>query len=102
MGGGEELRQGGFDFIAKINVNAGGGVGFLFHAAEIKPGNAGASEKIYETMPPSGTPGRCLNKPQQCRDFPNRWNFPGSEKDCRAIPIELDPETHDRRRAETG
>ena len=41
-------------------------------------------------------------KPQQCRDFPNRWNFPGSEKDCRAIPIELDPETHDRRRAETG
>jgi hypothetical protein len=25
-------------------------------------------------------------KPQQCRDFPNLWNFPGSEKDCRAIP----------------
>ena len=25
-------------------------------------------------------------KPQQCRDFPNLWNFPGSEKNCRAIP----------------
>lgn len=26
-------------------------------------------------------------KPQQCRDFPNRWNFPGFEEVCRAIPI---------------
>ena len=25
-------------------------------------------------------------KPQQCRDFPNLWNFPGFEKVCRAIP----------------
>lgn len=25
-------------------------------------------------------------KPQQCRDFPNRWNFPGFEKICRALP----------------
>ena len=25
-------------------------------------------------------------KPQQCRDFPNLWNFPGFEKICRAIP----------------
>jgi len=25
-------------------------------------------------------------KPQQCRDFPNRWNFPGFEKVCHAIP----------------
>jgi len=25
-------------------------------------------------------------KPQQCRDFPNLWNFPGFEKSCRAIP----------------
>ena len=24
-------------------------------------------------------------KPQQCRDFPNLWNFPGYEKTCRAI-----------------
>jgi Fe-S-cluster containining protein len=27
-------------------------------------------------------------KPQQCRDFPNKWNFPGWEKECRAIPVE--------------
>ena len=27
-------------------------------------------------------------KPQQCRDFPNRWNFPGFEKICHAIPRE--------------
>jgi Fe-S-cluster containining protein len=25
-------------------------------------------------------------KPQQCRDFPNLWNFPGFEKQCHAIP----------------
>lgn len=25
-------------------------------------------------------------KPQQCRDFPNLWNYPGAEKNCRAIP----------------
>jgi len=25
-------------------------------------------------------------KPQQCRDFPNLWNFPGWEKQCKAIP----------------
>ena len=25
-------------------------------------------------------------KPQQCRDFPNLWNFPGFEHVCRAIP----------------
>ena len=25
-------------------------------------------------------------KPQQCRDFPNKWNFPGFEKICRAVP----------------
>ncbi len=28
-------------------------------------------------------------KPQQCRDFPNGWNFPGFEKICRAIPREI-------------
>ena len=32
MGAGEELGQGGFDLVAEIDVNAGGGVGFLFHA----------------------------------------------------------------------
>jgi hypothetical protein len=25
-------------------------------------------------------------KPQQCRDFPNLWNFPGFKKVCHAIP----------------
>jgi len=24
-------------------------------------------------------------KPQQCREFPNHWNFPGFEKTCHAI-----------------
>lgn len=24
-------------------------------------------------------------KPQQCRDFPNNWSFPGFEKVCRAV-----------------
>src|SRR5207244_284108 len=28
-------------------------------------------------------------KPQQCRDFPNGWNFPGFEKICRAVPREI-------------
>ena len=28
-------------------------------------------------------------KPQQCRDFPNGWNFPGFEKVCRALPREV-------------
>jgi len=27
-------------------------------------------------------------KPQQCRDFPNRWNFPGFEKACMAQPAD--------------
>lgn len=25
-------------------------------------------------------------KPQQCRDFPNLWNFPGFEQTCGAVP----------------
>ncbi|HAV62484.1 MAG TPA: zinc/iron-chelating domain-containing protein [Verrucomicrobiales bacterium] len=25
-------------------------------------------------------------KPQQCRDFPNLWNFPGFRESCRALP----------------
>ena len=28
-------------------------------------------------------------KPQQCRDFPNLWNFPGFEKVCQAIPRQV-------------
>ena len=29
-------------------------------------------------------------KPQQCRDFPNLWNFPGFEIFCRSIPRRVD------------
>lgn len=36
-------------------------------------------------------------KPQQCRDFPNLWNFPGSEQSCRAIPRIVTPEDYVRR-----
>ena len=46
MRAGEQLRQRGLDAIAQINVHAGGGVSFLFHAAEIKPRNGEAGEKI--------------------------------------------------------
>ena len=28
-------------------------------------------------------------KPQQCRDFPNKWNFPGWRQVCEAIPVVL-------------
>jgi hypothetical protein len=43
------LRQRGLDAIAQINVHAGGGVSFLFHAAESKTVKRGAGEKIsYE------------------------------------------------------
>jgi Fe-S-cluster containining protein len=36
-------------------------------------------------------------KPQQCRDFPNLWNFPGFEKVCHAIPHEVGQEEYQRR-----
>jgi Fe-S-cluster containining protein len=35
-------------------------------------------------------------KPQQCRDFPNLWNFPGFEKVCRAIPRQVGEEEYAR------
>ena len=35
-------------------------------------------------------------KPQQCREFPNLWNFPGFETLCHAIPRELDDDEHRR------
>jgi Fe-S-cluster containining protein len=42
-------------------------------------------------------------KPQQCRDFPNLWNFPGFEKVCRARPQDVPPEEWRRRvQAATG
>lgn len=28
-------------------------------------------------------------KPRQCRDFPNKWNFPGWRQVCEAIPVEI-------------
>jgi Fe-S-cluster containining protein len=36
-------------------------------------------------------------KPQQCKDFPNLWNFPGFEKVCCAVPVDLAPEEYARR-----
>ncbi|MCX7867304.1 YkgJ family cysteine cluster protein [Limisphaera sp. VF-2] len=39
-------------------------------------------------------------KPQQCRDFPNWWRFPGFEAQCRARPRPLDAETYLRAVAE--
>jgi hypothetical protein len=42
-------------------------------------------------------------KPQQCRSFPNLWNFPGFQSVCRARPVEVDPEEWKRRvRESTG
>ena len=35
-------------------------------------------------------------KPQQCRDFPNLWNFPGFETICRAVPKMVDDEEYKR------
>ena len=35
-------------------------------------------------------------KPQQCRDFPNLWNFPGFEQSCRSIPRLVDAEQYVR------
>ena len=29
-------------------------------------------------------------KPGQCRDFPNKWNFPGWREVCEAIPVSVD------------
>ena len=29
-------------------------------------------------------------KPEQCRDFPNKWNFPGWRDRCEAIPVLVD------------
>ncbi len=42
-------------------------------------------------------------KPQQCRDFPNLWQFPGFEKLCQAIPrILSETEYRDKIRTATG
>jgi Fe-S-cluster containining protein len=36
-------------------------------------------------------------KPQQCRDFPNLWNFPGFQQVCRATPREVSEAEYQRR-----
>ncbi|MGB0579686.1 MAG: YkgJ family cysteine cluster protein [Limisphaerales bacterium] len=36
-------------------------------------------------------------KPQQCRDFPNLWNFPGFERKCKSIAIPVDNDEYRRR-----
>jgi Fe-S-cluster containining protein len=33
-------------------------------------------------------------KPQQCRDFPNLWNFPGFEEICQAVPRDVTEEAY--------
>ena len=38
--------------------------------------------------------------PQQCRDFPNLWNFPGFEQSCRALPHLVAEKEYLRRIAE--
>jgi hypothetical protein len=40
-------------------------------------------------------------KPQQCRDFPNTWNFPGWREVCEAIP-ELRPSPSSPRQKPTA
>ena len=42
-------------------------------------------------------------KPQQCREFPNLWNFPNFQEVCQARPVVLaEAEWRDRIRAATG
>ena len=36
-------------------------------------------------------------KPQQCRDFPNLWSFPGFEKICKARPKIVGTEEYKKR-----
>jgi Fe-S-cluster containining protein len=40
-------------------------------------------------------------KPQQCRDFPNLWNFAGFEKICHAIPHQVGDEEFQKLIAQT-
>ena len=36
-------------------------------------------------------------KPRQCSEFPNLWNFPGFEKICQAVPLELNETEYQKR-----
>jgi hypothetical protein len=48
MRGGEQLGQGRFNFVPKIDINTGGSVSFLsFHAGQIKPVIGRSGEKIH-------------------------------------------------------
>ena len=38
-------------------------------------------------------------KPQQCREFPNLWNFPGFQQTCRALPRKVTQAEYERRLA---
>lgn len=65
---------------------------FIARHTELRPSRAGLMLK-------SNPDGSCiflegLNtctiqpvKPQQCRDFPNAWNFPGWRDQCKAIKL---------------
>ena len=46
MGGGQQLRQGGFDPVAQINVHTRPGISLLFHVRGIKSVKQRAGEKI--------------------------------------------------------
>lgn len=35
-------------------------------------------------------------KPQQCRNFPNVWNFPGFQEVCRAKSVVMEPVEYER------
>ncbi len=32
-------------------------------------------------------------KPEQCKGFPNQWNFPGWRQVCKAVPTAIEPES---------
>jgi Fe-S-cluster containining protein len=41
-------------------------------------------------------------KPQQCREFPNLWNFPGFERFCHAVARPVDDQEYRRLVAEAS
>ncbi len=47
MRGGEQLRQGGFDPVAEINVHTRPGIGLLFHLRKLNPQNDGRARKFH-------------------------------------------------------
>jgi len=51
------------------------------HLSLIEKGNG---ECEYLTVAPDGLPACAIEpvKPRQCREFPDKWNFPGWQKLC--------------------